>query len=152
MIDVSALTGGLDVKSWLAATAAAAGAGAALWAVGKYLPGLVAKKLHAAFDAAKSSGWFKDPKHPTRARWLLATAAMLEEEIPNPGDGEAVYLGFGIWAARHLKLGKPEAWAKAARLVGDAVDLELGEEIKELASPSVVEQPKPEEGGPATFA
>jgi len=106
-----------------------------IWAIGFFLPGFIVKKLHGLFLAAKNSAWWHDAAHPKRAKWLLATAELLEDEIPEPGHGKALYeaLGTKVAALTPLLIGTGSKWAAALEKAGDAVDLELDGEIKELS-------------------
>lgn len=108
-----------------------------IYLVGVFLPGIVAGKIHSLFAAAKASPWWRDPAHPKRARWLLATAELAEDEIPEPGTGKAVYEAWGaaVAALSPLLIGTAGRWAAAFEKVGDAVDLELDAQVKDLAAP-----------------
>lgn len=115
--------------------------GLAIRAIGGFLPGFVVKKVHSLFVAAKTSPWWKDAAHPKRAKWLQATAELLEDEIPEPGQGKAAYeaLGGRIASMTPLLAGTGAKWAAAIEKACDAVNLELDKEIKELAT----SEPKP---------
>ena len=106
------------------------------YVVGKFLPDFLTKKIHALFAAAKVSPWWHDAAHPKRAAWLLSTAQLLEEEIPEPGTGEAMYqaLGAKIAGLTPLLINSGPKWAKALEKAGDAIDLKLDQEIKYLAT------------------
>ena len=97
----------------------------AIYLMGVFLPGIVVGKIRSLFAGAKASPWWRDPAHPKRARWLLATAELLEDEIPEPGTGSAVYAAWGAktaaiapfligtaarWAAAYEKVGMPWIW------------------------------------------
>ena len=103
--------------------------------MGVFLPGIVVGWVHRLFAAAKASAWWRDPAHPKRARWLLATAELLEDEIPEPGTGSAIYAAWGaaVAALTPLLMGTAGRWATAFEKVGDAVDLELDAQVKDLA-------------------
>lgn len=127
MIDLHTLAGG---------AVAVLGLGLGIRAVGWFLPGFLTKKVHALYEAAKMSPWWHDPAHPKRARWLLATAELLEDEIPEPGQGKAVYaqLGADIAGLSPILAGTARTWAGALEKVGDALDTELDAAIKGIAS------------------
>lgn len=105
------------------------------WAAGKFGPGLIVKKLHEGFVQIKDSEWVREPGKPKRARALLALTELLEDEIPEPGEGQQVYEELGDEIAAHVHLGSAAQWTKVARQFGDAVDLELDNDIKELGAP-----------------
>ena len=127
------------MHAWINGLLGVAALGAGIWAVGRFLPGVIIKKVHRAFAAAKACPWFRDAAHPKRAKWLLATAELLEDEIPEPGTGAALYAALGAKVAglTPLLAGTGGKWAAALEKCGDAVDLELDGEIKELATPTV---------------
>ena len=106
-----------------------------IYLVGVFLPGIVVGKIRSLFAAAKVSPWWHDPMHPKRARWLLATAELAEDEIPEPGTGSAVYAAWGAKTASiaPFLIGTAARWAAAYEKIGDAVDLELDAQVKELA-------------------
>lgn len=106
--------------------------GGAFWAAGKFGPGLVASRIDAAFDAIKDSAWIRDPAKPKRAMALLAIAQLLEEEIPNPGQGQEVYDALGVQAAALVHVGSAAQWSKVLRQFGDAIDLEIADDIKKI--------------------
>ena len=123
--------------------------------MGVFLPGIVVGWVHRLFAAAKASAWWRDPAHPKRARWLLATAELLEDEIPEPGTGSAVYAAWGAKTAAiaPFLIGTAARWAAAYEKVGDAVDLEMNAQIKDLAdlpplpaTPGPVAPPAPAAG------
>ncbi len=105
-------------------------------AVGRFLPAFVVKKVHGFFAWAKSDPWFRNPAKPKRIKWLLATAELLEDEIPEPGQGKALYalLGAKISGALPILSGTSGKWASALEKAGDALDTELDDEIKQLAA------------------
>lgn len=105
------------------------------WAAGKFGPGLVVRKLHQGFDLLKDSDWVRNPSKLRRARWLLATVELLEDEIPEKGDGQAAYDALGSSLSSYAHVGSPAQWAKVLRQFGDAVDTELDDDIKTLAAP-----------------
>mgnify|MGYP001605672179 CR=1 FL=1 len=112
--------------------------GALFVLAGRMVPGLIAGRLQRLFAETKASAWWRDSAHPKRARWLLATAELLEDEVPDPGQGQEVYDAFGAWANARAKigvlpLGSAAQWANLARKGGDAIDLELDAEIVEIA-------------------
>ena len=108
----------------------------AIYLIGVFLPGILVGWVHRLFAAAKASAWWRDPAHPKRARWLLATAELLEDEIPVPGTGSAIYATWGaaVAALTPLLMGTAGQWATAFEKVGDAVDLELDAQVKDLAA------------------
>lgn len=128
---------------------------AIIWLVGAFLPGIVVGKIHGIFAAAKTSAWWKDPAHPKRSRLLLAAAEFLEDEIPEPGTGSEVYaaLGARIAALTPFLIGTGGKWAAALEKAGDAVNLELDAQVKDLgelpplpATPGPVAPPEPAAG------
>ncbi len=122
----------MDIQAMVGGAVAVLMIPSAFWALGKFGPAFVAKKLHEGFEAAKSTDWVR--AKPSRAKWLLVTAQLLEEEVPEPGEGQAIYDAAGAWIAERVKIGSAEQWAKAARQFGDAVDTELDEDIKALGA------------------
>jgi hypothetical protein len=126
-----------------------------IYLVGVFLPGIVVGKIRSLFAAAKASPWWHDPAHPKRSRWLLATAELAEDEIPEPGTGGAVYAAWGAKTASiaPFLIGTAARWAAAYEKVGDAVDLELNAQVKDLgelpplpATPGPVAPPEPAAG------
>ena len=107
-----------------------------IYLAGIFLPGILVGWIHRLFAAAKASPWWRDPAHPKRARWLLATAELAEDEIPEPGTGGAIYAAWGaaVAALSPLLMGTAGRWAAAFEKVGDAVDLELDAQVKDLAA------------------
>lgn len=126
-----------NMKGWLEAAAIVAAVGGAAWAMGKYLPGIIVKKLHAAFEAVRGCEWIRNPARPKRAAWLVATLVLLEDELPEPGAGKEFYaeLGAGVAKLSPMLIGTGPKWAAALEKIGDAIDTELDDEIKELAAP-----------------
>lgn len=124
------------MHDWIVGIGTAAGLFVGLWAVGKYLPGIVVKKMRQGFEFMKNSPWMKNPAKPHRIKWLLATAEMLEEEIPEPGEGKEVYavLGAKIAASLPILTGSAGKWADALQKGGDAINLELDQEIIDLSA------------------
>jgi hypothetical protein len=123
------------VNDWLSGLAVTAGIAGVFWAGGKFLPELLVKKMREGFDWLKASAWLRDPNKPKRARWFVATLELLEDELPEPGQGKAFYDAAGVficglWAP--LALGGSR-WAKVLEKAGDALDTELDREILELA-------------------
>lgn len=106
--------------------------GSGFWAAGKFGPGLLVSRIHAGFEAIKDSAWVRDPAKPKRAAALLAVAQLLEDEIPEPGQGQEVYDALGAEAAALVHVGSAAQWAKVLRQFGDAVDTELDDDIKKL--------------------
>lgn len=104
------------------------------WALGKFGPGFVAGKMHDGFQKLKASTWVRDPAKPKRARALVAVAELLEDEIPAPGTGQEVYDAFGAEIAAHVSVGSAAQWSKVARQVGDAIQLELDADVKDLGA------------------
>ena len=129
----------IDLHSMMGGAVGAAAITVGWWGVGKFGPSYVAGKFKMGFDLAKSSPWWRDAAHPKRAKWLMATVELLEEEIPEPGHDLEIYDRFGRAAAARFPFGSAERWAETARKFGDALDTELDDEIKNLAS----EPPKP---------
>ena len=131
------------MKELLAGSIGIFGITLAIRMIGGFLPGFIVKKVHSLFVAAKTCPWWKEPSKPMRAKWLLATALLLEDEIPEPGTGKPIYeaLGGKIAALTPILTGTGSKWATALEKAGDAVNLELDEEIKELAAPA--DAPKP---------
>ena len=111
------------------------GLGLVWWAVGQFLPGLIVRKFHLGYEAIKNSDWVRDRSKPYRAKWLLATAQMLEQEIPDPGAGKELYAKLGDWiAARSPALaGTGPKWADVLENVGNGLDTDLAGDIKEIA-------------------
>lgn len=109
--------------------------GGGIWALGRFLPGFLTGKVHGFFVWAKAAPWFRDLSKPWRLRWLLATAELLEQEIPDPGQGKALYtaLGAQIAGSTAILAGTGGKWASALEKVGDALDTELDGEVLELA-------------------
>ena len=143
------------MQAWISGIGVAFGLTAGIWAIGKFFPAMIVKKVHGAFAAAKASLWWRDPSHPKRARLLLAAAEFLEDEIPEPGTGSAVYAAWGaaVAALTPLLMGTAARWAAAFEKVGDAVDLEMDSQVKDLgelpplpATPGPVAPPKPAAG------
>lgn len=110
--------------------------GLGIRAIGWFAPKIVANKIHELFTSIKDSAWVRDKAHPKRAEWLVATAKLLEEEIPNPGDGKQIYLDIGNALAGSMLIlkGTGDKWADALEKIGDAVDLELDADVIELAA------------------
>lgn len=134
-----------------------------IYLVGVFLPGIVVGKIRSLFAAAKASPWWRDSAHPKRSRWLLATAELLADELPAPGTGSAVYAVWGTKTASiaPFLIGTAARWAAAYEKVGDAVDLEMDAQVKDLgelpplpATPGPVEPPAaiPAPPGPAAPA
>lgn len=143
------------LHAWVAGIGSTVALAGGIWAVGKYLPGIIVTKVHGLFNAAKVSPWWRNPAHPKRARWLLATAELLEDEIPEPGQGKELYAQWGAATAAlsPLLIGTAGKWAGAYEKCGDAVDTGLDVEIKtlaaELAAPCVPAPVVPPAGPPA---
>lgn len=113
--------------------------GLAFAAAGRILPGFIAGKIGALLDAAKNEPWFRDPAHPKRAKALLTVFELIEDEVPDPGQGEEVYKAFGEWASSRAKVagvsvGTASQWADLARKGGDAIDTKLDAELLDLAN------------------
>lgn len=113
---------------------------------GRTVPGIVVGKLSRVFDEAKKSPWWLDSSKPHRAKFLYAATVFLESEVPNPGEGQAVYDAFGVWANSHARigtfpLGSAAQWSALARKGGDAIDLQLDAEVVALAA--LVNPPTP---------
>ncbi len=113
---------------------------------GRTVPGLVVGKLRRAFEEAKNSPWWRDAAKPHRAKFLYAAAVFLEAEVPDAGQGQEVYDAFGVWANAHARiggfpLGSAAQWSALARKGGDAIDLQLDEEVIALAA--LVNPPTP---------
>lgn len=127
------------LQGMLAGAAVLFGIGGVIWAIGAFLPGLLAKKFHAGFEEVRGSAWLKDQAHPKRLAWFVATLALLEEEIPEPGTGKAFYAPLGEWIAGLLPvlMGTGPKWAAALEKIGDKLDTELDEDLKALAAPPV---------------
>lgn len=125
MIDIQAITAGA-----VAAVALAGG----FWALGKFGPSLLVKRLHKGFEELKTSAWVRDPAKPKRAQAMRAVAELLEDEIPEPGQGQEVYDALGAGISARVPIGSAAQWAKAARSFGDAVDTELDLQLLEIAS------------------
>lgn len=109
--------------------------GGGFWAAGKFGPGLVVSRLHAGFEALKDSAWIRNAAKPKRAVALLAFAQLLEEEIPEPGQGQELYDALGAQAAGLVHVGSAAQWSKVLRQFGDAVDTELDDDIKAIVAP-----------------
>ena len=122
------------------------------WALMRYVPGMLVKWLHAAYDWAKASPWMLAKPH--RAALLVAIIRFMAEEIPNPGTGKEFYADLGarmaslparaaavapLWLKGPigvlvvLMAGSGGKWAEALEKAGDALDTELNEELKELS-------------------
>ncbi len=124
------------MNAWITGIGIMAALSSGIWVIGRFLPALIVKKVHGLFEAAKSSSWWREPAHPKRARLLLAAAEFLEDEIPEPGQGTALYANLGAQVATITPLlaGTGSKWAAALEKAGDAINLELDDEIKELAT------------------
>ena len=141
------------MKDWLHGLLLLAAGAAFFWALCRYLPGLAVRKVHDLFVLIRGSAWMRAKPH--RARLLLALIQLLEEEIPEPGTGREFYAGLGeaiaklpatassrapvllkapLLALGVMLTGSGPKWADVLEKVGDAVDTELDEEIKSLAS------------------
>lgn len=116
---------------WAGVVGGAAIAGG-FWAIGKYGPGFLVGQLHDLFNEAKDSQWAR--AKPARAKLLLAFAELLEQEIPEPGEGQEFYDTLGAAVAGRIGIGSATQWSKVLRQFGDAVDTELDAEIKLLAT------------------
>lgn len=125
----------MDMHTITSGVVGLAALGVGFWALGKFGPDLVVGKLHAGLEALKASAWVRNPARPQRARWLLATLQLLEEEIPEPGQGQEVYDALAAATVAHVPFGSKEQWAKVYRQFGDAVDTELDADVKALAGP-----------------
>ncbi len=126
MIDSQTIFGGA-----LAGMAMLAG----FWALGKFGPGLLTNKLHEGFEAVKNSGWVRDPAHPKRAKALVSLVELLEDEVPEPGEGKELYDAIGAGIAGYCRVGSAAQWSKVSQQFGDSINLELDEEIKEMGAP-----------------
>ena len=122
---------------------------AAFWIVGYFVPGMVVKRVHSLFEDLRGSTWIRDPSRPKRIKWLAATIELLEDEIPEPGQGRDLYDGLGNFVSRHIPVGSSQKWADALQKIGDAIDTELDHDIKDMASvpvaplsPVVTDAPK----------
>lgn len=126
----------IDVHAVATGAVAAVGLGLGIAGIGWFLPGFLVKKLHAGFEAAKSSPWWRDANHPKRAQWLLATAVLLEDEIPEPGKGRELYEAIGqrLAGLSPFLIGTGTKWANALEKVGDALDTALDDEIKTIGA------------------
>lgn len=118
------------------------------WALGKYGPKFVVSKFREGFDAVKDSDWVRNPAKPKRARALLALAELIEDEIPEAGQGQEVYDGLGADIAEHSRIGPFQVgsaaqWSKVLQQFGDAFDTELDADIKALAAPPAAAANKP---------
>jgi len=124
------------MNAWISGIGIAVALSGGIWAIGKFIPGILVKKVHGLFAAAKVSPWWRDAAHPKRARLLLAVAEFLEDEIPEPGQGKALYeaLGAKIAALMPLLIGTGPKWASALEKAGDAIDTELDSEIKDISA------------------
>lgn len=128
----------MDIQAISAGLVGAVAVTGGLWALGKYGPGLVVRRIRDGLDNVKASAWVRDPARPKRAKALLAVLELLEDEIPEPGQGQEVYDSLGIEISAYtrvglLQIGSAAQWAKVLRQFGDAVDTELDDEIKQLA-------------------
>lgn len=123
------------MSAWLSGLGVAAGVAVSFWALGRFLPPFLVKQIHGLFARAKASPWFRNPAKPKRARLLLALAEFLEDEIPEPGQGREFYaaLGARVASLAPFLVGTGPKWADALEKAGDAIDLELDEEIKDLS-------------------
>lgn len=123
------------MQAWLQGIGIALGITVGIWSIGKFLPGLIVKKLHAVFAWAKQSPWFKNIAKPKRAKLLFVLAEFLEDEIPEPGTGKEFYAALGnkIAGLSPILIGTGAKWAAALEKGGDAIDLALDNEIKLLA-------------------
>jgi len=114
----------------------ATGAAGALWFLRSQAPGMIVKKIHKTFESIRSSSWINNKNHPKRARWLLATLELIEEEIPNPGTDRAFYDGLGQQLSDYMPivLKNPKKWADALEKIGDSIDTEISADIKEISA------------------
>lgn len=151
-MDLNALFQLIQSHPWATLGGGALFLSVVIYLIGVFLPGVVVGWVHRFFAAAKASPWWRDPAHPKRARWLLATAELAEDEIPEPGTGSVVYAAWGAKTAAltPLLMGTAGRWSAAYEKVGDAVDLELDAQVKDLATPPCpVEAPVAPPAAPA---
>ena len=160
-MDLNALFQLIQSHPWATLGGGALFLSVVIYLIGVFLPGIVVGWTHRLFAAAKASAWWRDPAHPKRSRWLLATAELLADEIPAPGTGSAVY---AVWGAKTAAIapfliGTAARWAAAYEKVGDAVDLEMDAQVKDLgelpplpATPGPVAPPEPPAAPPPTPA
>ncbi len=124
----------MGIPGWMEGVAAVAALGLGAKALSWFLPGLIAKKIDAAFETLRASAWLRDPAKPKRVKAYLALLDLLEEELPDPGQDRGVYQAAGAWIASLVPIlaGSGPRWAQVLGKIGDAIDLEAEEEIKKL--------------------
>lgn len=110
---------------------------AATAAAGIFIPRIVISKIKALFSEARASGWLTDPKYPKRMACYKAALELLEEEVPDAGQGKEFYDQIAEFIHGHLPpviAGTKEQWAKVVQKTGDEIDVSVKEELAAIVS------------------